>query len=94
MKLTNGKGVDLVVDSVGGSTLQGSILSLGYRGRVSMVGNAGRESIKLDVGNASAFTSELKGVGFPTFETVDLDSLDLTAVDFKASDPLAKRPTP
>jgi len=46
------------------------------------------------VGNASAFTSELKGVGFPTFETVDLDSLDLPAVDFKASGPLAKRPTP
>jgi zinc protease len=35
------------------------------------------------VGNASAFTSQLQGVGFPTFETVDLGSLDLTAVDFK-----------
>jgi zinc protease len=46
------------------------------------------------VGNAPAFTSQLKGVGFPSFETVDLDSLDLTAVDFKASGALAKRPTP
>jgi len=35
------------------------------------------------VGNAAAFTSQLRGVGFPTFETVDLGSLDLTAVDFK-----------
>jgi zinc protease len=35
------------------------------------------------VGNASAFTSQLQGVGFPAFETVDLGSLDLTAVDFK-----------
>jgi zinc protease len=35
------------------------------------------------VGNASAFTSQLQGVGFPTFETVDLGTLDLTAVDFK-----------
>jgi zinc protease len=35
------------------------------------------------VGNAKAFTSQLRGVGFPTFETVDLGSLDLTAVDFK-----------
>ena len=43
MRLTDNKGVDLVVDSVGGPTLQGSILSLGYRGRVSMVGAAGRE---------------------------------------------------
>jgi zinc protease len=35
------------------------------------------------VGDASAFTSQLQGVGFPTFETVDIASLDLTAVDFK-----------
>lgn len=34
MKLTDNKGVNLVVDLVGGSTLQGSILSLAYRGRV------------------------------------------------------------
>jgi NADPH2:quinone reductase len=62
MKLTNGKGVDLVVDSVGGSTLQGSILSLGYRGRVSMVGNAGRETIKLDVGTMMGGNRSLSGV--------------------------------
>jgi len=41
------------------------------------------------VGNANAFTGQLKGVGFPTFETVDLESLDLTAADFKASGALA-----
>jgi zinc protease len=35
------------------------------------------------VGNASAFSSQLQGAGFPTFETVDIGSLDLTAVDFK-----------
>jgi zinc protease len=35
------------------------------------------------VGNAAAFSSQLKGVGFGTFETVDLGNLDLTAVDFK-----------
>ncbi len=33
MRITDNKGVDLVVDPVGGSTLQGSLLSLGYRGR-------------------------------------------------------------
>ena len=32
-----------MVDSVGGSTLQGDPVSLGYRGWVSMVGAAGRE---------------------------------------------------
>jgi zinc protease len=35
------------------------------------------------VGNASQFTNQLQGVGFGTFETVDIQNLDLTAVDFK-----------
>jgi len=35
------------------------------------------------VGNASAFASELRGVGFGQFETVDLDKLDLLKADFK-----------
>jgi zinc protease len=35
------------------------------------------------VGNASEFTNQLRGVGFSRFETVDLQNLDLTAVDFK-----------
>lgn len=43
MALTNGKGVNLVLDSVGGSTLEGSVAALAYRGRISWVGRAGRE---------------------------------------------------
>ena len=35
------------------------------------------------VGNAGAFAPQLKGVGFATFETVDLSDLDLVAVNFK-----------
>jgi zinc protease len=35
------------------------------------------------VGNASAFTSQLRGVGFATFETVELGDLDLTSATFK-----------
>jgi predicted Zn-dependent peptidase len=35
------------------------------------------------VGNASAFAAELRGAGFGRFETIPLESLDLTAVDFK-----------
>ena len=42
-ELTDGRGVDLVVDPVGGSTLEGSIAALAYRGRISWVGRAGRE---------------------------------------------------
>jgi len=35
------------------------------------------------VGNAAEFKNQLQGVGFGGFETVDLQNLDLTAVDFK-----------
>ena len=62
MKLTDNKGVNLVVDSVGGSTLQGSILSLAYRGRVSMVGAAGREPMRVDVGSLMGGNRSLTGV--------------------------------
>ena len=36
------------------------------------------------VGNAAAFTSQLRGIGFGTFETVNMSRLDLTTADFKA----------
>ena len=62
MKITDKKGVNLVVDSVGGPTLQGSILSLGYRGRVSMVGQAGREPMVVDVGSLMGGNRSLSGV--------------------------------
>jgi NADPH2:quinone reductase len=41
-RLTVGRGVDVVVDSVGAVTLQGSIDALAYRGRCVSVGDAGR----------------------------------------------------
>ena len=62
MRLTDNKGVNLVVDSVGGSTLQGSILSLAYRGRVSMVGAAGREPMEVDVSSMMGGNRSLSGV--------------------------------
>jgi NADPH2:quinone reductase len=62
MRLTHNKGVDLVVDPVGGSTLQGSILSLGYRGRVSMVGAAGREPMTVDVASLMGKNASISGV--------------------------------
>ncbi len=43
LRITEGRGVDLVVDPVGGHTLETSIAVLAYRGRVSWVGRAGRE---------------------------------------------------
>jgi NADPH:quinone reductase len=61
-RLTDKRMCDVIVDSVGGPTLQGSILSLGYRGRVSMVGQAGREPMKVDVGSMMGGNRSLSGV--------------------------------
>jgi NADPH2:quinone reductase len=49
MRVTDGRGADLVVDPVGGKTLETSIAALAYRGRVSWVGRAGREDRPPDV---------------------------------------------
>jgi NADPH2:quinone reductase len=46
-QLTGGKGVDVVVDPVG-TTIRQSVACLAYRGRVSLVGRAGREPISMD----------------------------------------------
>ncbi len=61
-RLTDGRGVDLVVDSVGGSTLQGSLRALAYRGRAITVGNAGRERIAIDVSPIMGINGSLTGV--------------------------------
>lgn len=62
MRITDKKGADVVVDPVGGPTLQGSILSLAYRGRVSSVGQAGRESQKMDLSTLMAGNRTISGV--------------------------------
>lgn len=61
-RLTDKHMADVIVDSVGGPTLQTSILSLAYRGRVSMVGQAGREPMKMDVGSMMGGNRSLSGV--------------------------------
>jgi NADPH2:quinone reductase len=61
MRLTEQKGVDLVIDSVGGPTLQASLLSLGYRGRVVSVGAAGREAMQVDVSSMMGGNRSLIG---------------------------------
>jgi NADPH2:quinone reductase len=42
--LTDGRGADVIVDSVGGSNLQRSLQCLAYRGRCVTFGDAGRET--------------------------------------------------
>jgi zinc protease len=65
-----------------------------FRDRVNAVGvddiqSVARTYLKPDrlsivlVGNAGAFASQLQAIGFSGFESIDLDNLDLTSVDFK-----------
>ncbi len=61
-RLTNGRGADLVVDSVGGRTLQGGVEAAGYRGRIITVGQAGRDGEVPDVRMLSAGNKSLTGV--------------------------------
>jgi NADPH2:quinone reductase len=62
MALTDGRGVDLVVDPVGGHTLESSIAALAYRGRISWVGNAGREERPPQVWQMMQKNASLTGV--------------------------------
>jgi NADPH2:quinone reductase len=59
---TSGRGVDLVVDSVGGSILQGSLQCLAYRGRCITVGQAGREGKAVDLSTLGAGNQSITGV--------------------------------
>jgi len=70
---TNGEGVALVVDSVGGRTLEGSIQSVAYRGRVITVGNVSRESRRIDISPLMGINASLTGVffGIETFRNRD-----------------------
>jgi NADPH2:quinone reductase len=61
-RITENRGVDLVVDSVGGRTLTGSMASLAYRGRAITVGNAGRDTHGPDIGFLSTGNRSLTGV--------------------------------
>jgi NADPH2:quinone reductase len=61
-RLTEGRGVDVIVDSIGGATLQGSINALAYRGRCVSVGDAGRSpSEHLDISNMRPNNQALSG---------------------------------
>ncbi|MEY2468044.1 MAG: NADPH:quinone reductase [Actinomycetota bacterium] len=61
-QLAGGQGVNLVVDSVGGSTLQKSVACLAYRGRAITVGSAGREFVPFEAGVLGMNNQSLTGV--------------------------------
>jgi NADPH2:quinone reductase len=60
--ITGGRGVDLVVDSVGGKILAGSAACLAYRGRCITVGSAGRDEQPFDVSVLGGGNLSLTGV--------------------------------
>ena len=57
-----GRGANLIVDPVGGSTLEASVNAVAYRGRISWVGNAGREDENPNVRPLMQKTATLTGV--------------------------------
>jgi len=59
---TDGRGVDLVVDSVGGKVLAGSIQCLTYRGRCCLVGQASRDPQPFDASMLMMGNHSLTGV--------------------------------
>lgn len=61
-RITGGRMADVVVDTVGGATLQTSILSLAHRGRVSVVGTSAREPMTVDVNSMINGNRSLSGV--------------------------------
>ena len=61
-ELTGGRGADVIVDSIGGSTLQKSLQCLAYRGRCMTFGDAGRETPStLDISTMRAQNQSLVG---------------------------------
>ena len=60
--ITDGRGVDLVVDSVGGRILAGSVACLAYRGRAITVGSAGRDPQPFDIGVLGMNNQSITGV--------------------------------
>jgi len=60
--ITGGKGVELAVDSVGGTVLQGSVQCLAYRGRAITVGSAGRDPQPFDISVLAMGNQSLTGV--------------------------------
>jgi NADPH2:quinone reductase len=62
MRITGGKGVHVAIDGNGGSSLQASVRSLAWKGRVTFIGFSEREGAKVDVAHLIAGNRALIGV--------------------------------
>ncbi len=61
-RLTEGRGVNLVLDPVGGNVLEQSIAATGARGRVVSVGTASRDFSRVDISGLAMVNRSLTGV--------------------------------
>ena len=61
-ELTDGRGVDVILDSVGGQNLVDSIGALAYRGTLVSVGVAGRAGSNIEARDLWAQNNALRGV--------------------------------
>jgi NADPH:quinone reductase len=61
-ELTDGRGVDVILDSVGGQNLVDSIGALAYRGTLVSVGLAGRAGSSIEARDLWAQNNALRGV--------------------------------
>jgi NADPH:quinone reductase len=62
MRITGGKGVHVAIDGNGGSSLQASVRSLAWKGRVTFIGFSQREGAKVDVSTLMAGNRSLIGL--------------------------------
>ena len=70
---TNGKGANLVVDSIAGRNLARSIEALAYRGRAITVGVSGRDTERPDPVSLWRGNNSLQGVYFPSLLDLEHD---------------------
>jgi NADPH2:quinone reductase len=61
-KFTDGKGVALALDGNGGRSLEASIASLGWKGRVAFIGFSSREFTKVDVSSLIGGNRSIHGL--------------------------------
>src|SRR5436309_10170267 len=61
-ELTDGRGVDVILDSVGGQTLVDSVGALAYRGTLISVGLAGRAGSSIEARDLWTQNNTLRGV--------------------------------
>jgi len=102
-ELTDGRGVDVILDSVGGQTLVGGIGALAYRGTLVSVGVAGRAGSEVEARDLWAQNNTLRGVflggallaEYPRVHGMITDLLEMVAsgrlrVEIDRSFPLAE----